>query len=42
MDSLEHGAAAAVQIPGFDDGMVDIRELLRLMAEALVNEVMDA
>ena len=42
MDSLEHGRAVAGQIPRFDDGMVNIRELLRVMAEALVNEIMDA
>lgn len=42
MDGLEHGAAAAAQIPRFDDGMVNIQELLRVMAEALVNEIMDA
>ena len=42
MDSLEHGAAEAAQIPRFDDGMVNIQELLRAMAEALVNEIMDA
>lgn len=42
MGSLEHGSAAAAQIPRFDDGMVNIQELLRAMAEALVNEIMDA
>ena len=42
MDSLEHGAAEALQIPRFDDGMVNIQELLRVVAEALVNEIMDA
>lgn len=42
MDSLEHGAAAAAQIPRFDNGMVNIQELLRAMVEALVNEIMDA
>lgn len=26
----------------FDDGMVNIQELIRIMAESLVNEVMDA
>ena len=42
MDSLEHGAAETLQIPRFDDGMVNIQELLRVVAEALVNEIMDA
>lgn len=30
------------EMPRFDDGMVNIRELIRTMAEALVNEIMDA
>lgn len=42
MDNLEHGAAAAAQIPRFDNWMVNIQELLRVMAEALMNEIMDA
>ena len=42
MDSLEHGTAAMAEIPRFDDGMVNIQELIRIMAESLVNEVMDA
>lgn len=42
MDSLEHGSAAAAQIPRFDDGMVNIQELLRVMTEVLVNEITDA
>ena len=29
-------------MPRFDDGMADIQELIRIMAEALVNEIMDA
>lgn len=42
MDSLEHGTAAMAEIPRFDDGMVNIQELIRVMAESLVNEIMDA
>ena len=42
MDSLEHGAVTMPEIPRFDDGMVNIRELIRVMAESLVNEIMDA
>ena len=42
MDSLEHGTAAMAEIPRFDDGMVNIQELIRIMAESLVNEIMDA
>ena len=32
----------APEIPRFDDGMVNLQELIRLTAEALVNEIMDA
>lgn len=42
MDTLAAIGAGAPGIPRFDDGMVNIRELIRLMAEALVNEIMDA
>lgn len=41
MDSLEHGAPKVYEIPRFDDGMVNIQELIRIMAESLVNEIMD-
>lgn len=36
MNSLDH------EMPRFDDGMVNIRELVRVMAEPLVNEIVDA
>lgn len=42
MDSLEHGTPKACEMPRFDDGMAGIQELIRIMAEALVNEIMDA
>ncbi len=42
MESVEHGLPTATEIPRFDDGMVNIQELIRIMAEALVNEIMDA
>lgn len=42
MDSLEHGIPKVYEIPRFDDGMVNIQELIRIMAESLVNEIMDA
>ena len=42
MDSLEHGMPKVCEIPRFDDGMVNIQELIRIMAESLINEVMDA
>lgn len=42
MSSLEQTIPKVYEIPRFDDGMADIQELIRIMAEALVNEVMDA
>lgn len=42
MDTLPASTPAVPEIPRFDDGMVNINELLRTLAEALVNEVMDA
>lgn len=34
--------ADAALMPRFDDGMVNMAELIRVMAESLVNEIMDA
>ncbi len=42
MDTLAAIGADAPGIPRFDDGMVNINELVRALAEALVNEIMDA
>lgn len=42
MGNLEHGTMKACEMPRFDDGMVNIQELINIMAEALVNEIMDA
>ena len=42
MESLEQMGAVVPEIPRFDDGMVNLQELIRLMAESLVNEIMDA
>lgn len=42
MDSLEQQTMTSHDIPRFDDRMVNIRELIRIMAESLVNEIMDA
>ncbi len=42
MDSLEQQAVTSYDMPRFDDGMVNIQELVRIMAESLVNEIMDA
>ena len=41
MDSLDQRAPECAEIPRFDDGMVNIQELIRIMAESLVNEIMD-
>ena len=42
MDTLPVSGADAPQMPRFDDGMVNMQELFRAMAESLVNEIMDA
>jgi putative transposase len=42
MEILEHETAATAEMPRFDDGMVNIAELVRVLTESLVNEVMDA
>lgn len=42
MDSLEQQTTTSRGIPGFDDEMVNIRELVRIMAESRVNETIDA
>ena len=42
MDTLAAIGAGAPEIPRFDDGMVNINELVGTLAEALVNEIMDA
>lgn len=42
MDTLQHNGLPTPEMPRFDDGMINIQELIRIMAESLVNEVMDA
>ncbi len=42
MDTLAAIGAGAPEIPRFDDGTVNINELVRTLAEAIVNEIMDA
>ena len=42
MDTLHDNGTILPEIPRFDDGMVNIQELIRIMAESLVNEIMDA
>ena len=41
MDTLPQISLTLPEMPRFDDGMVDMRELIRTMTESLVNEVMD-
>ena len=42
MDKIHEIAADGAQMPRFDDGMVNMAELIRVMAEPLVNEIMGA
>lgn len=42
MDTIHEMTADAALMPRFDDGMVNMTELIRGMAESLVNEIMDA
>lgn len=42
MDKIHEIAGDGAQMPRFDDGMVNMAELIRVMAESLVNEIMDA
>lgn len=42
MDTIHEMTADAALMPRFDDGMVNMTELIRVMAESLVNEIMDA
>lgn len=42
MDGLGQKAPATDEVPRFDDGMINIQELIRIVAESLVNEIMDA
>ena len=41
MKILNHNTNVLPEMPWFDDGFVDLRELIRIMAESLINEVMD-
>lgn len=42
MDKIHEIAGDGALMPRFDDGMVNMAELIRVMAELLVNEIMDA
>ena len=42
MDNIHEIASDVAEMPRFDDGMVNLSELLRIMAESLVNEIVDA
>ena len=42
MDKIHEMAADGSLMPRFDGGMVNMSELIRVMAESLVNEIMDS
>lgn len=42
MDKIHEIAGDGARMPRFDDGMVNMDELIRVMAESLVNEITDA
>lgn len=42
MDTIHEISRNGHDIPRFDDGMVNLSELIRVVAESLVNEIMDA
>lgn len=42
MDKIQEIAGDGALTPRFDDGMVKMAELISVMAESLVNEIMDA
>ena len=44
MESIAEGAAAqaAAAMPRFDDGLINMQELLRLLAEQVANGIMDS
>ena len=42
MDKMHEIAGDVAQMPRFGDGMADMAELIRVTAESLVNEIMDA
>ncbi len=41
MDSLEHSTSKVYDMSRFDDGVVNIQELIHIMAEPIVSEIMD-
>lgn len=41
MDGLEHGISKIHETSSFEDGMADIQELIRIMAEPIINEIMN-
>ena len=40
--SLDQMSPKVAEMPRFDDGMINIPELIRIMTESVVNEIMDA
>ena len=41
MNTMHEIAGGGALMPRFDDGMVNMAELIRVMAESLVNKIMD-
>ena len=41
MNKMHEIAGGGALMPRFDDGMVNMAELIRVMAESLVNKIMD-
>ena len=39
MNSLEQHSDQTYEMPRFDDGMINIQELIRIMTESIVNEI---
>lgn len=42
MSTLQHEQTDTLEIPRYDDGMMNLQELIRIMAESVINEIMDA
>lgn len=42
MEIISEAAMAAMRMPRFEDGCINLQELIRQLAESVVNEIMDA
>ena len=41
MEIISEAAMAAMRMPRFEDGCINLQELIRQLAESVVNEIMD-